>query len=111
MGGGASKGKAAIDLAEEKAAREVAAAREAAAAQENRVDELQSQLEGERSRSAGLEIQLKELEAGAFPLRFRAPRGRGHAPVAQLSGLFVFGTMHLADRRPPSVFAQASRRR
>jgi chromosome segregation ATPase len=64
MGGGASKA-AAIGAEREKAAREIAAAREAAAAQENRVDELQSQLESERARSAGLEIQLKQLEAGA----------------------------------------------
>ena len=62
MGGGASKA-AAIGAEREKAAREIAAAREAAAAQENRVDELQSQLESERARSAGLEIQLKQLEA------------------------------------------------
>jgi hypothetical protein len=64
MGGGASKA-AAINQEKEKAAREIAAAREAAAAQENRVDELQSQLESERARSAGLEIQIKQLEAGA----------------------------------------------
>ena len=52
-------------LAGAEQAREIAAAREAAAAQENRVDELQSQLESERARSAGLEIQIKQLEAGA----------------------------------------------
>jgi hypothetical protein len=64
MGAGASTA-AAISQEREKAAREIALAREAAAAQENRVDELQSQLESERARSAGLEIQLKQLEAGA----------------------------------------------
>ena len=43
MGAGASTA-AAISQEREKAAREIALAREAAAAQENRVDELQSQL-------------------------------------------------------------------
>ena len=62
MGGGASRE---LEREKEKASREIAEAREAAAAQENRVDELQSQLESERARSAGLEIQLKDLESGA----------------------------------------------
>ena len=59
MGGGASRE---LEREKEKASREIAEAREAAAAQENRVDELQSQLESERARSAGLEIQLKDTE-------------------------------------------------
>eukprot|EP01043_Picozoa_sp_COSAG02_P060616 COSAG02_NODE_7959_length_2712_cov_4.511602_2_plen_127_part_00 len=89
MGGGASTA-AAIGAEREKAAREIATAREAAAAQENRVDELQSQLESERARSAGLEIQLKQLEAGGclpacLPMLWEWPRSMVASPVAYVA--------------------------